>query len=101
MLAIGLKDADPEAQSRTLRLLSRRGECYGRAEPVLIAHLKSANADIAENAAICLKNYGAQAFNALPHLQTALTRADPGVRAAASNAIYRITALDREQSIRH
>lgn len=96
VLAVGLKEASLEAQARSLRVLSRRGDHYQNSEAMLIAHLQSPSAGIAQNAAASLKNYGAHASNALPHLQKALSHPDVGVRSEASNAISRITALSQK-----
>ena len=92
----GLKDNDLQTQMRSARILSRRGVGFGEAEPVLWEHLKSPNAQVVENAVICLKNYGTQASNSIPRLERLLCHSDETVRRAATNAISRIKALQIE-----
>jgi len=93
LLLLRLKNLNPEAQARALRLLSRRREFFKEAEPLLLAHLGSTNSAFAENAAIALKNYGAEASNALPALHLALQYPDTRVCSEVTNAIMRIAAL--------
>jgi hypothetical protein len=66
---------------------------YDDVKYFLLEDLRSTNASIAENAAICLRNYGAVASNSLPQLRQALSNPNLKVRTEASNAITRITAL--------
>jgi len=65
-------------------------------QPRLTEHLQSPDAAIAENAPICLRNYGATASDALPFLTKALAHPNERVRTEAAKAIQRITALSRE-----
>jgi hypothetical protein len=87
-----------EEQAKFLRILSRRNELFAASYPRLLAHLAHTNPVIAENAAICFKNYGARASNALPYLAKALAHPNERVRTETTNAIRRITVLMKEKS---
>jgi hypothetical protein len=97
VIALELKSETVERRGASLRVLSRRGEFYTEAEPLLLAHLASTNSTLAQNAAICLGNFGPQASNSLPYLERTLSHSDQLVRTDASNAISRINALLRDQ----
>jgi HEAT repeat protein len=87
----GLSSRNLEEQTNALRRLSRRDEYYTQANTILVAQLESTDARVAENAAICLGNYGRRATNAMTSLQKALAHPDEQVRTAASKALSRIT----------
>ncbi len=89
-----LNSENLEEQTNALRRLSRRDEYYPQANPILLAHLESTNARIAENAAICLGNYGPRATNAITCLRKALLHPDEQVRIAASKALSRIAQVE-------
>lgn len=87
-------------QASVLRLLSDRKEAAWEALPHLLAHLESTNASIAENAALCLRNYGAQAKSALPALEKAESYPDERVRAEAAKAKGMINAQIEDPLLR-
>jgi hypothetical protein len=97
LIVTNLKSIPRDRRSPALRRLSRRASSYEAVEPYLLEDLRSTNAAIAENAAICLRNYGAVASNSLPRLREALSNTNLAVRKEASNAITRITVLMKEQ----
>jgi HEAT repeat protein len=96
LLVKRLKARNPDVQAQAVRLLSRRGEFFKEAEPLLLQHLQSTNSAIAENAAIALKNYGAEAYNTLPALRW-LQYPDKRVRTEVFNAIMRVSALTKDR----
>jgi hypothetical protein len=96
-MILRLNTENPQEQAKILRVLSRRNEFFQHARPLLLAHLASAEPALAENAAICLRNYGANATSVLTDLQRALAHHDERVRKEASKAIERITALARDK----
>lgn len=95
-LILDVESLSEEERAKALRLLSRRDQLYERALPYLLNHLVSTNSAIAENAAICLRNYGAKAANTLPDLEKALSHPNERVRAEAAQAIQRISVLANE-----
>jgi hypothetical protein len=97
ILLINLKQRSEDAQARALRILSRRQQGYQHVKDLLLTHLHSTNGSMAGNAASALKNYGAQAVDALPALHDALNHPSAAVRSEATNAIGRIEALAKQQ----
>jgi hypothetical protein len=98
LLVIRLKQTKPEAQMRSARVLSRRGEAYLEVKPVLWEHLGSTNALAVENAVICLKNYGEKASDSIVLIEKLFSHSDEKVRLEATNALSRIRALQNGSS---
>ena len=95
-----LNTTAPDEQACTLRLFSRRNEKFVEMLPLLLEHLKSTNAMLAENADICLRNYGAQAKSALLALEKAESYPNEKVQVEARKATAMIKAQLEEPMFR-
>ena len=85
-----LKSSEERDQLIAVRLLPDRKADGAKIVPALIEALKSKGNDVRLSAAIGLGNFGDQARDAIPALQTAQHDRDARVREAAGIALSRI-----------